>query len=327
MTQRISVALTGAAGQISYAFIFRLLSGQVFGDASIDLRLIDLPHAMPALRGLAMEIEDCQFDQLDQLTLTDDLAVGFTGAQWIVCVGSAPRKQGMERQALLKVNGTIFVEQGQAIDLYASDDVKVLVVGNPCNTNALIAMHHAPRIPSNQFFAMTMLDQHRAESQLIKKTGIDVTSADCMIFGNHSSTQYPHYNSARINGLPASQFISDQNWVKDTFVPMIQTRGAEVIKARGASSAASAANGIVSSLCLLNGRTRTDRYSMVVCSNGAYGSPEGLMVSLPCMTDQHGHVSVVEGIDMSEYDRKQIQVSYDELQVEYNMVKELGLIA
>lgn len=327
MNHTVSVAVTGAAGQIGYALIFRLLAGQVFGPhVSIDLRLIELPQALGALKGVAMEIEDCQFALLKQLTVTDQLSTGFKNAQWIVCVGSAPRKKGMERQQLLEINGSIFIEQGRAIDEHAAREAKVLVVGNPCNTNALIAMRHAPGLNPKQFFAMTMLDQHRAESQLMQKAELSQAEVECMIFGNHSNTQYPHFEQALINGQLATQAISDDSWFKSVFIPSIQTRGAEVIKARGASSAASAANAIINSMRSIEGLNGNKMFSMVVCSEGQYGSPAGLMVSLPCEINADGAVSVVDNVDISDFARTQIQVSYDELQLEYNMIKELGFL-
>jgi len=247
MNKRVRVAITGAAGQIGYALLFRIESGDMFGqDTDVELNLLELEASLPALHGVAMELDDCAFPRLKRIVCTSDLKEGFSGINWAVLVGAVPRKQGMERSDLLKINGGVFTTQGRMINDNASDDVRVFVVGNPCNTNCLIAKHHAKDIPDDRFFAMTMLDELRARTQLAKKAGVDISVISQMtIWGNHSSTQFPDFYHAKINGISAATVIDDETWLKDTFVPTVQQRGAEVIKARGASSAASAANAIV----------------------------------------------------------------------------------
>ncbi|WP_232220886.1 malate dehydrogenase, partial [Legionella tunisiensis] len=247
MNNRVRVAVTGAAGQIGYALLFRIASGQMFGPhTDIELHLLELEQALPALEGVAMELDDCAFPLLKRIVCTSDLNEAMQSVNWALLVGSVPRKQGMERSDLLKINGGIFTKQGQAINDYAADDVRVFVVGNPCNTNCLIAMHHARDIPNDRFYAMTTLDELRARTQLAKKAGVDITQVSQMtIWGNHSSTQYPDFYNAKINGLPAATVINDEAWLKDTFVSTVQQRGATILKARGLSSAASAANAII----------------------------------------------------------------------------------
>jgi malate dehydrogenase len=248
MNNRVRVAITGAAGQIGYALLFRIASGQMFGEKTdVELNLIELEHSLPALNGVAMELEDCAFPLLKNVICTSDLKTGMEGVNWALLVGSVPRKQGMERSELLEVNGKIFINQGRAINDFASDDVRVFVVGNPCNTNCLIAKHHAKDIPADRFYAMTTLDELRARAQLAKKAGVAIEWVSQMtIWGNHSSTQFPDFYNAKINGLSAAQVIGDEEWLKNIFVPTVQQRGAAVIKARGSSSAASAANAIIS---------------------------------------------------------------------------------
>lgn len=328
MKRQLSVAVTGAAGQIGYAFVFRLLSGQVFGqDVSLDLRLIELPQAMPALTGIEMEIDDCFFPLLSNLTMTDNLEVGFSDADWIICIGSVPRKQGMERQDLLKVNGHVFAEQGRVMNQCASADAKVLVVGNPCNTNAFIAKSHAPRLKSKNFYAMTMLDQRRAQVQLMRKAKLSqAIIEDCIIWGNHSATQFPDYENTTIDGKSALSVIDNESWLQHDFVEMIQQRGAAVIKARGASSAASAANAIVETIAYIEGVRYAESFSLGVASQGEYGSPNGLIVSLPCRRGANGSIEVIEGIQHSSYASQKIQESFKELESEYDMVKGLGLL-
>src|SRR3990167_3432089 len=244
MTKRVKVAITGAAGQIGYALIFRVASGQMFGlDTEVELQLLELEQALPGLRGVAMELEDCAFPLLKKVTITSDVNVAMRDVNWAILVGSVPRKDGMERSELLNINGKIFTTQGRAINENAAPDVRVFVVGNPCNTNCLIAMNNAPQVPRDRFYAMTMLDELRARSQIAQKAGVDVTAITQMtIWGNHSSTQYPDFYHAKINGKPVPEVITDTNWLQNEFIPLVQKRGAAVIKARGASSAASAAN-------------------------------------------------------------------------------------
>ncbi len=338
MNKRVRVAVTGGAGQIGYALIFRLASGQMFGpDTDIELNLLELEQALPSLEGVAMELDDCAFPRLKRIVCTSDLKTAMDGVNWALLVGSVPRKQGMERSDLLQINGGIFTKQGQAINDNASDDVNVFVVGNPCNTNCLIAKHHAKDIPDDRFYAMTMLDELRARTQLAKKAGVDVTSVSQMtIWGNHSSTQFPDFYNAKINGISASTVINDENWLKDVFVPTIQQRGAAVIKARGASSAASAANGVVQSVySLLNDTPAGESFSISRSSLGEYGVDEGLMFSFPCRRQhgvvrrvglEHGAVSVVEGLKFNEYSQAKFNETLNELRSERDIVKKLGLI-
>ena len=247
MNQKVRIVVTGAAGQIGYALLFRIASGQMFGPhTDVEMNLLELEQALPALEGVAMELLDCAFPLLTRLVCTSDMKVAMDGVNWAILVGSVPRKQGMERSDLLKINGGIFTRQGQAINDYAASDVRTFVVGNPCNTNCLIAMNHAKDIPSERFYAMTTLDELRARQQLAIKAGVDVTAVTEMtIWGNHSSTQYPDFNLAKINGVSAAKVINDQQWLRETFVTTVQLRGAAVLKARGASSAASAANAAI----------------------------------------------------------------------------------
>ena len=329
MKKTVKVAVTGAAGQIGYAFLFRLASGQAFGpDIAVELSLLEIPAALPSLRGVMMELEDCAFPLLTKVTVTDDVNVAMRDVNWAVLIGATPRKAGMERSDLLKVNGAIFTTQGKAINDHAADDVRVFVVGNPCNTNCLIAMHSAADVPQDRFFAMTMLDENRARMQLALKAGVAVTAvSDLGIWGNHSATQYPDFYNARINKKAAVAVIKDESWLQNQFVPMIQTRGAEVIKARGASSAASAANGVIDSLWHLSHDTPAGMtYSVCRCSQGEYAIDPGLIFSLPCRTEA-GVVKPVLGIEHHEFSQQKIKITLDELRQEFKTVAELGLIA
>ncbi|HAG62372.1 MAG TPA: malate dehydrogenase [Coxiellaceae bacterium] len=328
MSQRVRVAVTGAAGQIGYALLFRLASGQVFGpDVDVELNLLEIEPALPALEGVVMELNDCAFKTLKGLRVTADAKEAMDGVNYAALIGSFPRKKGMERSDLLEKNGAIFKEQGAAINAAAASDVKILVVGNPCNTNALIAMHHAPDVPRSQFFAMTMLDQNRATAQLAMKAGVDVTDVSHMtIWGNHSATQYPDFYHARIKGRPVMDVIADEAWLQTTFIETVQQRGAAVIAARGASSAASAANGVVDGLSSLHHDTPAgDHYSMCCCSQGQYGVDEGLIFSFPCKTTS-GVVEVVEGIEHAAFGQEKFQRTLDELREEKKAVQALGLI-
>ena len=329
MTNRVKVAVTGAAGQIGYALLFRLASGAVFGDdVTVDLHLLEVPQAVHALDGVIMELQDCAFPTLGQVIATDDVNVAMKDVNWAVLVGAMPRKDGMERSDLLKINGQIFTGQGKAINDHAARDVKVIVVGNPCNTNCLIAMNHAPDIPREQFFAMTMLDQNRACAQLALKANVEVTEVDKMvIWGNHSATQFPDFYNATINGTPAVDHVTDFTWFEDDFIPTVQKRGAAVIKARGASSAASAANGIVDSMKALYFDTPEGAYySMCCCAPGdAYGVEQGLIYSFPCRTDQ-GRVSIVRDIPHNDEAISRLTTTLNELKTERDAVTELGLI-
>lgn len=326
--QRVRVAVTGAAGQIGYALLFRIASGQMFGPhTDVELNLLELEPALPSLEGVAMELDDCAFPLLKRVVCTADLNTAMDGVNWALLVGSVPRKQGMERADLLQINGGIFTKQGQAINDYASDDVRVFVVGNPCNTNCLIAMHHARDIPSNRFHAMTTLDELRARTQLAKKAGVDITAVSQMtIWGNHSATQYPDFYNAKINGQSAAKVIADESWLKDTFVPTVQQRGAAVIKARGSSSAASAANAIVTGVNhLVNDTATGESFSMCLRSNGEYGVDEGLIFSFPCRREL-GELKVVENLPLNDFGQERFDITLNELRQERDTVSSLGLL-
>ncbi len=328
MKKRVKVAVSGAAGQIGYALIFRIASGQMLGpDTEVELQLLELEQALPSLRGVAMELEDCAFPLLKNVVCTSDVNVAMRDVNWALLVGSVPRKDGMERAELLKINGKIFTTQGRAINDNAADDVRVFVVGNPCNTNCLIAMNNAPDVPNERFYAMTKLDELRARSQLAIKAGLDVTAITQMtIWGNHSSTQFPDFYHAKINGKPATEVITDLSWLQNDFIPMIQKRGAEVIKARGASSAASAANAALTGVNNLALDTaQGESFSVGRCSQGEYGVDEGLIFSVPCRTEG-GILKVVTGITHNDFAKEKIQITLDELRKERDAVKELELI-
>lgn len=324
----IKVAITGAAGQIGYALLFRIASGQMFGpDQPVILHLLELEKSLPALQGMVMELNDCAFPLLKNVICTSQLSESMKDINWAILVGSIPRKEGMERADLLKINGGIFAPQGKAINAYAAADVKVFVVGNPCNTNCLIAMHHAPDIPRNRFFAMTLLDENRARAQLAKKAAVSVEEVTRMaIWGNHSSTQYPDFYNARIAGKSVIGVISDQNWLENEFIPIVQKRGAAVIKARGASSAASAANAILGSIHHLTHDTQKEGFfSVGVCSMGQYGIDEGLIFSFPGRVD-NGQFSIVNTVQHNSFGQEKIKLTLKELCAERDEVKEMGLI-
>ncbi len=328
MKNRVVVTITGAAGQINYALLFRVASGAMFGaNTEVELRLLELEAAMPALEGVAMELDDCAFPLLKKVTCTSDIATAMQGANWVLLVGAVPRKAGMERSDLLKINGGIFKEQGKAINDQAADDVRIFVVGNPCNTNALIAMHYAADIPKDRFYSMTMLDENRARMQLAKKAGVDVTAVEQVyIWGNHSATQYPDFYHATINGKPVVEVIQDMTWLQQDFIATVQQRGAAVIKARGASSAASAANGIIDAVHdLVHDTVGSNGYSMGRASRGEYGIDEGLIFSVPCRTEK-GQCTVIEGIEQNEFGKEKIALTLKELRDERQAVKDLGLI-
>ena len=329
MLKHIKVAVTGAAGQIGYALLFRLASGQVFGlDTAIDLHLLEVEPALLSLKGIVMELEDCAFSLLRNIKITSDPLVAFNNVNWALLVGAAPRKVGMERKDLLEKNGSIFAAQGRALNENAASDVRIFVVGNPCNTNCLIAMNHAPQIPNDRFYAMTRLDQNRAIGQLVLKTGVAVNSIKNMIiWGNHSSTQYPDFYNATVDERPAMEVIRDKNWLLSDFISLIQQRGAAVIKARNTSSAASAANAVLDSIwSLINTTSMNDSYSVALCSQGQYGIDEGLIFSFPCRTIENGFVKVIEEIKHNEFGQKKLQETLDELLKEWDAVKVLGLI-
>lgn len=328
MTKRVKVAITGAAGQIGYALLFRLASGQMFGaDTEIELNLLELEPALPSLQGVQMELEDCAFPLLKKITTTSDVNKAMKDVNWAVLVGAVPRKDGMERSDLLKINGGIFTTQGRAINDNAAPNVRVFVVGNPCNTNCLIAMHHAPDVPRDRFYAMTMLDELRARSLLAIKAGVDVDAVKQMtIWGNHSSTQYPDFYHAHINGNPVTDVIKDLNWLQNDFISTVQKRGAAVIKQRGASSAASAANAALTSVYNLSHETEQgETFSVARASMGEYDIDEGLIFSMPCRTEG-GKLKVITGLTQNDFGKEKIQITLNELRAEKKAVQELGLI-
>src|SRR5579872_5893693 len=327
MTTPIRVAVTGAAGQIGYSLIFRIASGEVFGrDQNVILQLIEIPPAMAGLDGIHMELDDCAFATLAGVVKADSdhLDQGFKDANYVVCVGSIPRKQGMERADLIRINGPIFTSTGKAIESVAASDVRVLVVGNPCNTNCLIAMNNAPSVPRNRWYAMTRLDENRAVSQLALKSGRPVASVtELAIWGNHSATQYPDFYHAKIDGKPAAAVIGDENWLKTDFLATVQQRGAAVIKARGASSAASAANAIIDSLRSMATPTPAGTcFSAAVCSDGSYGVDSGLISSFPLTSDGKAW-SIVKGIEHNEFAQGKLNATVAELRDEQKTVADL----
>jgi malate dehydrogenase len=325
MTSPIKVAVTGAAGQIGYSLVFRIASGAMFGpEQPIALSLIEIPNALGALEGVVMELHDCAFPLLKSITPTADLDEGFREVNWALLVGSVPRKAGMERKDLLGINGKIFIGQGQAIEKNASSDVRTLVIGNPCNTNCLIAMNNAKQIPPDRWFAMTRLDENRAKAQLAHKAGVEVTAVTNMtIWGNHSATQYPDFYNAKINGRAANEAIRDDAWLKGDFITTVQQRGAAIIKARGLSSAASAANAVVDTVrSLITDTPREDWHSVALCSTGEYGIERGLICSFPVRV-KDGRPVVVQNVPINEFSRQKIDASVNELKEEKSLVSDL----
>ena len=325
MKDPIKVAVTGAAGQIGYSLLFRIASGAMFGpDQTVHLQLIEIPTALQSLNGVVMELQDCAFPLLKGISATADLDEGFRGVNWSLLVGSVPRKAGMERKDLLGINGKIFVGQGQAIQRCAAANVRVLVVGNPCNTNCLIAMNNAKDIPGDRWFAMTRLDENRATSQLALNAGVDVTRVSNMaIWGNHSATQYPDLYSARIDGQPAVEVINDLEWLKNAFISTVQQRGAAIIKARGLSSAASAANAVVDTVrSIVEPTPHGDWHSVAIRSNGEYDVEPGLISSFPIRSDG-SMLEVAKWVDIPEFSRWKIDLSIAELKEEKELVKEM----
>jgi len=321
----VHVTVTGASGNVSYAMLFRIASGHLFGpDTPVVLRLLDIEPAMKALEGVAMELDDCAFPLLTDMVLTSDPAKAFDGTSWGLLVGALPRKQGMERGDLLQANGGIFGPLGQAINAHAASDVRVLVVGNPCNTNCLIAASNAPDVPKDRWFAMTRLDENRAKAKLAGKAGVPVASVSNMtIWGNHSATQYPDAHNARIGGRPATQVITDHEWLDGPFIEQVQKRGAAIIEARGLSSAASAANAAIDSVASLhNGTPAGDWTSLAVFSKGEYGVPEAICFGFP-VEGGAGGWRVVEGLEHDPTARKRIDATLDELQQEKALVADL----
>ena len=328
MTTPVKVAVTGAAGQIGYSLLFRIASGALLGpDTPVELRLLEITPALKALEGVVMELDDCAFPTLAGVEIGDDPNKVFDGANAAMLVGAMPRKAGMERGDLLSANGAIFTAQGKALNESAADDVKVLVTGNPANTNALIAMNNAPDIPREQFNALTRLDHNRAKSQLAAKLGVPVASIKHLtIWGNHSSTQYPDLFNTLVDGKNAAELVNDQDWIENTFIPTVAKRGAAIIEARGLSSAASAANATIEHMRdWIQGTPADDWTSMSVPSDGSYGVEEGLISSFPVKVN-NGSYEIVQGLEINDFSRAKIDASVNELREERDAVKELGLI-
>jgi malate dehydrogenase len=326
MADAIRVTVTGAAGQVAYAMLGRLACGEVFGPKQkVILQLLEIPQAMQTLEGVAMELNDCSFPTLQDIVLTDDANKAFDGCNWALLVGAFPRKQGMERKDLLGTNGKIFVGQGKALAAKAAKDVHILVVGNPCNTNCLVAYNNGRDIPAERWTAMTRLDHNRARNALAKKAGVADEDVTCVtIWGNHSNTQYPDFTNAKIKGKPATEVITDRAWLETTFVPQCQNRGAAVIKARGSSSALSAANGALDHVkSLLQPTPANDWLSAAVVANGEYGVPKGLVFSYPCKCDGKANLKVVEGVKLDAFGQQKFQATLKELEEEKEAVKDM----
>jgi malate dehydrogenase len=324
-TTPLRVAVTGAAGQIGYSLLFRIASGALFGpNQPVILHLLEIEPALKALNGVVMELDDCAFPLLKGVVPTADLNEGFKGVNWALLVGSVPRKAGMERKDLLGINGKIFIGQGRAIEKNAAKDVRVLVIGNPCNTNSLIAMNNAPGVPRERWFAMTKLDENRAKSQLAKKASVDITAvSNLAIWGNHSSTMYPDFFNARIHNRPVPDVIGHHEWLEKDFLTTVQKRGAAIIEARGLSSAASAANAVVDTVrCLTNPTPQDDCFSVAVCSDGSYGIEKGLMFSYPIRSDGRNW-EIVQGVPVKDFSRARITATENELKEEKALVSEL----
>ena len=327
-SQPVKVAVTGAAGAIAYSLLFRIASGQMLGeDTPVELRMLEIPDAMQALQGVAMELDDCAFPLLRGMELTDDAKTAFEGVSVALLVGARPRSKGMERSDLLEANGGIFTGQGEALAAGAADDVKVLVVGNPANTNCLIAMESADGVPRERFTAMTRLDHNRAMAQLARKAGVQVPEVTNMtVWGNHSATQYPDIFNAKVGGRPAAEVVDDRDWLESDFIPTVQQRGSAIIEARGASSAASAANAAIDHVRdWVRGTPSGDWVSMAVASDGSYGVEEGLISSFPCTTSG-GEWKVVQGLELNDFGRERLEATVNELREERDTVKQLGLI-
>ena len=325
MNSPIKVAVTGAAGQIGYSLLPRIASGAIFGaDQPIELRLIEIPPALKVLEGVVMELHDCAFPLLHNVLATADLNEGFRGVSWALLVGSVPRRAGMERKDLLGINGKIFVEQGRALAESAGSDLRVLVVGNPCNTNCLIAMNNAKQVPSDRWFAMTRLDENRAKTQLALKSNSHWRHVSNMaIWGNHSSTLYPDFFNARIDGKPASEVISDSQWLENDFIKAVQQRGAAIIQARGLSSAKSAAHGAIETVrSIINATPEDDWHSVALCSDGSYGIEKGLICSFPTRSDGT-KIEIVQEVPLNDFAKAKVDASVNELKEERAMVEEL----
>lgn len=326
-TTPVKVAVTGAAGQICYSLLFRIASGSLLGDTPIELRLLEITPALPRLEGVVMELDDCAFPNLAGVEIGDDPEKVFDGANLAMLVGAMPRKEGMDRSDLLGANGKIFTGQGKALNKVAADDVRILVTGNPANTNALIAKDNAPDIPDDRFTALTRLDHNRAKSMLAKKLGVNVGEVTNMtIWGNHSNTQFPDLFHAKVGGKNAFDLVNDEAWYENTYIPEVAKRGGAVIKARGASSAASAANATVEAMHdWAVGTPANDWVSMSVVSDGSYGVPEGLISSFP-VTCANGKYEIVQGLELNDFSKKKIAATVDELTKEQGEVREMGLI-
>ena len=330
MTQApVKVAVTGAAGQIGYSLLFRIASGELLGpDQPVELRLLEITPALKALEGVVMELDDCAFPLLSKVVIGDDANKVFDGANLAMLVGAMPRKAGMERGDLLSANGAIFTAQGKALNAVAADDIKILVTGNPANTNALIAQSNAPDIPAERFNALTRLDHNRAISQVAAKLGVPVTEVKKLtIWGNHSATQYPDLFNATVAGKNAAEAVNDEAWIENDFIPTVAKRGAAIIAARGSSSAASAANATIEHMHdWVLGTPEGDWVSMAVPSDGSYGVPEGVISSFPCTVSADGVYSIVQGLSINDFSRAKIDASVAELVDEKKAVTELGLI-
>ena len=324
----IRIAVTGAAGAIGYSILFRIAAGEMFGpDQPVILHLVDIDQAMPILQGVMMELDDCAYPLLKGLNATSNLDDGFRAVNWALLIGSVSRKPGLERKDLLGINGKIFIGQGQAIQKNAAKDVRMLVVGNPCNTNCLIAMHNAPEIPRERWHAMTRLDENRAKTQLSKKAGVEITNVtNLAVWGNHSATQYPDFFNAKIGGRPATEVIQDHNWLKTDFVTTVAQRGTAVLKARGAGSAASAANAVIDSVHSIARPTPAgDWHSVCIPTDGSYDIEPGLICSFPVRSNGQ-KLEIVQGLPVNDFSRSKINATVAELKEERAMADELGLL-
>ena len=326
MNQPKRVAITGAAGQIGYSILPRIAAGEIYGpEQPIILQCLEIAPAMKALEGVAMELDDCAFPLLEGIVCSDDPDVAFGDADLVIMVGAKPRGKGMERGDLIKTNGPIFVGQGEAIERSAASDVRVIVVGNPCNTNCLIAMHNAPKVAKDRWTAMTQLDHNRALAQLAGRASAQTRNVhNAIIWGNHSATQFPEWRHATINGKPASEVIHDREWFVDKFIPTVQKRGAAIIEARGQSSAMSAANAAIDhARSLFLGTDKDEWTSMAVCSDGSYDVPEGLIASFPVTCAGDGSWQIVQGLDFDDFGREKLAITVKELEAERDTVKDL----
>ncbi len=327
-TTPIRVAVTGAAGAIGYSILFRIAAGDLFGpNQPVILHLVDVEPAMPVVQGVVMELDDCASPLLKGIVATSNLDEGFRGVNWALLIGSVSRKPGMERKDLLKINGNIFVGQAQALQKNAASDIRILVVGNPCNTNCLIGMNNSPEIPRDRWTAMTRLDENRAKTQLAKKAGVDISAiSNLAIWGNHSPTMYPDFYNAKINGKPVTEVIKDENWLQNDFVTTVAQRGTAVLKARGAGSAASAANAAIDSVkSIVNPTKAGDCTSVCVCSDGSYGIEKDIICSFPIRSDGK-KLEIVQGLPVNDFSRQKINATVDELKGEKAIAVELGLI-